>query len=447
MVFLGYETIPQGERALIRDCCGGATVFDGPQRILLYRSTVEYLTRYFAPEGSYLLVDQISGPKITVPGPASMFFNPTEHISIEVKAATFVIANQALVVYCETHEEDELGNINNDDAVKRQKGDDGGSQLSRPGKGGLKSSFRRKIIYGPTKYIPSAGEWLHEFSWHGSATRGGTDKVANALRFTLLRVIPDQFYYDVHDVRTRDDTLLTCKLMVFYELVNVEKMLDTTVDPIADFINATCSDVVSFVSQMSYEEFVNRTGELNELEKYKTLTTRSERIGYTVNKVVFRGFNSSSALQNMHDKAIQERTALRLNADTESQKQHNLDMVLAKEAERAQLQRKLQRDTEDHKMQIEMAKQEHDVRMERAKQDSNLAMEQMNHEHSLRMGMSQHEQTMALQTNEHDQTIVQARQKDELEVEKLEKLKKMGVDLTQVLVARSKEFDKWIKFQ
>ena len=38
------------------------------------------------------------------------------------------------------------------------------------------------------------------------------------MRFNVLRIIADQFYYNVHDVRTKDDTLLNVKLMVFFEL-------------------------------------------------------------------------------------------------------------------------------------------------------------------------------------------------------------------------------------
>ncbi len=36
--------------------------------------------------------------------------------------------------------------------------------------------------------------------------------------------------------------------------------------------------------------------------------SRAELIGYQINKVVFRGFHSSDALQAMHDRAIEERT-------------------------------------------------------------------------------------------------------------------------------------------
>ena len=38
---------------------------------------------------------------------------------------------------------------------------------------------------------------LHEFVWHGTDRQNKTQKIPGALRFTKLRVIPDQFYYNV----------------------------------------------------------------------------------------------------------------------------------------------------------------------------------------------------------------------------------------------------------
>ena len=160
------------------------------------------------------------------------------------------------------------------------------------------------------------------------------------MRFNVLRIIADQFYYNVHDVRTKDDTLLNVKLMIFFELQvrlyifnnfytecrldnwpqiedfnklffffqDVEQMLDNTHDPIADFINNAASDVVAFCATLTYEEFLEKTSDLNKIEAFPQLTSRALKIGYQINKVVFRGFHSSDALQNMHDKAIQERT-------------------------------------------------------------------------------------------------------------------------------------------
>lgn len=67
--------------------------------------------------------------------------------------------------------------------------------------------------------MPDANEWVHEFSWYGT----DAGKVIQN-KFTKLRTIPDQINYST-EVRTHDDVLLTLKLIVFYEMSDIERML------------------------------------------------------------------------------------------------------------------------------------------------------------------------------------------------------------------------------
>ena len=50
----------------------------------------------------------------------------------------------------------------------------------------------------------------------------------------------------------------------------------------------------------------------------------------------------------MHDKAIHERTRLRLEADTEDARQKTLDLQLGKEEERSARERELEREQAEH---------------------------------------------------------------------------------------------------
>ena len=161
-------------------------------------------------------------------------------------------------------------------------------------------NVERDVIRGPCIHIPEVDEWTHSFSWHGTDKNNKTRKVPNALKFTKLRVIPDQvrrlaafgasraalaqrcapqMYYNVVDVRTKDDAVVTVKLMLFFELRDIERMLDRTHDPVADLCNAVTADVVAFASQLTYEELLAKTDLLNELETYSQLMTRSKSIG------------------------------------------------------------------------------------------------------------------------------------------------------------------------
>ena len=55
--------------------------------------------------------------------------------------------------------------------------------------------------------------------------------------------------------------------------------------------------MISFASQMTYEEFLNQSHQLSKIESYPQLTTRAEKIGFQISKVVYRGYQASTALQ------------------------------------------------------------------------------------------------------------------------------------------------------
>ena len=281
MPLFKLKTIEEGSAALVRNHLGEARLVNGPARLTLWRSKVEMLELHYAGEGQYLEVNQRAGPRLCLAGPIQLHLDPTKHESIHVRDAILVNANEALVIY---------GNG----------GTKGGSnENEEKPKPLVEGGFERRVLYGPTRYVPKPDEWIHEFSWHGTDPNNKTAKVKDMLKFKLLRIIADQFYYNVREVRTKDDTTITVKLMIFFELVDVVKMLDRTHDPIADFINAVASDTVQHCSGLTYEQFVENTSQMNELATFGSLCSRAETIGYKINKVVFRGFHSSDALQVM----------------------------------------------------------------------------------------------------------------------------------------------------
>ena len=63
--------------------------------------------------------------------------------------------------------------------------------------------------------------------------------------------------------------------------------------------------MIVFASQLTYQEFLNQSHQLSKLESYPQLTSRSEKIGFKISKVVYRGYQASSALQvNNYDDTI-----------------------------------------------------------------------------------------------------------------------------------------------
>lgn len=324
-----FKTVLEGQEAVILNYLGEGRLVKGPQRVFLFRERLQYLKKHTADPYQYIVVKDRDGLVQHKPGPCFVFNNPLLYESVTVKESTKIDANHLIVVY------------------KRLK----------------ESDVERRVVQGPTVFVPEAEEWIHTFTWHGTDPLEKTRMIPGQSVFQKLAVIPDQFYYNVKDVRTQDDTMITVKLMLFYELKDVTKMLNTTTDPIADMINAVCADVIAFAGKVSFEEFLNRTQILSDISTYPQLTQRADKIGYSIQKVVFRGYHASDSLQAMQNAAIESRTQLRLESEIEEQKAKLADFQLSKEQERTKLVHDMEKTKQDHKQKKAELEQQHKLEM------------------------------------------------------------------------------------
>ena len=475
---IGVKTIRRGQRVAVWSPSGDVRFVDGPKRLLLFRDTVEPVKRFRAEPNQYLVIRFLDGRTEHQRGPGEVWWDPTQHESIVARQLEEIDANEAVLVYtrladetvrrrvlkgpaqympeanewlqrrdelrrysAEAHEYIAIRFLNGRTEHVRGPADlwfepDAHESVSIDKATPVDAhealvvysreaddAVTRRVLRGPAQYVPAPGEWLHAFRWHGADPNDPTRKRPSALRFTHLRVIPDQMYFDVRDVRTSDDALLVVQLMVFFELVDIRKMLDQTHDPIADFINALSADIVGFAADRSFEQFKEATGQLNDLAQYENLTGRSERIGYRINKVVYRGYVASDALQLMHDDAIERRTALKLEAETERQAQELADLKLAREAERDAQRQAMAR-----------AQAEHDQSLSELKHDGELARRESDHRQRL-----QHQRENGLAE------VEQTRATDEARLALLQRMQGLQFDLTRYLVAQYQHPDRLIR--
>jgi hypothetical protein len=379
-----YQTVEEGQRMLMRRRDGTIEVLIGPRRVWRGRRSFERMPHYVAHPGQYLDVRFRDGRQEHVAGPAELWFDARIHVEIDVREALQLSAQEAVVVYARPVVE-------------------GGSKPA---------AAARRIVYGPGLFVPEPGEWLHTFSWHASQGGSrGVEKVPNALVFKKLWLMPDQMYHDVHDVRTADDAVLTIRLMIFFELVDISRMLDATHDPIGDFVNAATADVVEFTGRHEFESFKRNTAALNDLATYKQLAGRAAQCGYRISSVVYRGYGAADSLQQMHNQAIEARTKLQLDRATEQQAQELEDYRLASQLARAAKRRSEQ-----------TAEVRHDLALAAEKHDAELAIRQRQ------------------QTFQREQHLADARQRNEVarasagqEQDHFRTLKELGVDLTAFL--------------
>ena len=340
---LGKLIVREGETACIFGRSGEQRIIRGPRALRPLCSEVQFLKREVCDQQSYLVIQYLDGRVEHKRGPAFVVVDPCEHASVTVEQAIVLEASQALVVY----REDVLP-------------------------GGEDKVVTRRLVKGPEIFIPMANEWLHRFSWHGSIIPGSgkgsitgapnDTKVAHAVEFTNLRQLPDQMYYTVRDLRTSDDALLTLHIMIFFELTDIEKMLDSTNDPISDMINAANADVMTFGASRTYEGLLADSNALSDNASYPLLISRMATIGYELKKVVYRGYQASNKLQSMQETAISSRTKLRLEADTFRQEHANAEFQL--NAQEQQSQKKFAQEEREI---------EHKAKMLRIKADQELS--------------------------------------------------------------------------
>nr|XP_022338585.1 uncharacterized protein LOC111134076 isoform X2 [Crassostrea virginica] len=381
---VGWITLDVGEQALVFNHEGFARIENGPQRMFLWRERYEVLKRSAANQNSYLVVQFTDGRVEHKKGPCVMFTNPLEHFSITIKEMISLDANEALVVYRE------------DESTKE---------------------VTRYVQFGPTLVMPLANEWFHSFSWHGTDPHNKTQMIPNAHQFQKLQIIPGNFYYNVDEVRTKDDAPIRIKLMVFYELKEIETMLNATKDPIADILNCVCADVVAFAAKYSYIEFMERSSELNDLANYPQLMERSKKIGYEISKMVYRGYHAHPELQLIHDSSIQTRTRLKLAYEKEEQQQNMTDLKLKNDRDRLQLEQTMEIESLTHRQSMELASVEHRLALK-----------------------IQEEEKKKDRWMEENMASLEARKEDDKQLlQHYKELHRLGVDLNQYLQSKAKQ--------
>ena len=385
---LFFYTVSEGQKVLMINKQGKGEILEGPNRVWRRGSRFIPLTQYVAYPGEFLIARQTDGSQEHIEGPASIWLDPRFYTKIEKEDALQLATKEAIVVYSQNP--NHSGDPKDSDNPKQ--------------------SIQRRIVLGPDVFIPQPGEWLHTFSWHGSKGHG-YKKFPGELVFQKLWLMPDQMYHDVIDVRTSDDVVLTIKLMIFFELVDLPKMLDETHDPIGDFINATSSDVLDLVGRYSFEEFKKHTERLNNTESYTQLINRAKQVGYNINKIVYRGYSTTATLQTMHEQAIETRTQLKLARETEEQAQKLSDFKQQREFERAEHTRQDKKLQEIHELQLQ----------------------ENRHTQNLKLQQEQWESEQIQKQKLLEQELTRNQKFQEQELKYLQQLSNMNVELTSYL--------------
>jgi hypothetical protein len=97
-VRFGGRTIKDGEAADIWDRNGVHKEIIGPKRVLLFYSTIRFLTRFKAEASQYLQIKHRDGDFDHVCGPVAIYLNPSRHDGITVKDGIRLKPDEVLVI-------------------------------------------------------------------------------------------------------------------------------------------------------------------------------------------------------------------------------------------------------------------------------------------------------------------------------------------------------------
>ncbi|KAH3760711.1 hypothetical protein Pelo_7456 [Pelomyxa schiedti] len=420
-VCCGKRTVKRGECCATWNLSGEYSVHEGPVRIWMFCSEVAFLDRATAGPNQYLVVKRRDGVQENIPGPYSMFKDPVIHVSVDVCDSIALDASELCVIYSQptageaataaaasshshSSSSDEVEMTTTTSTHKQKHKHKGKDKDNLPPAG----TGVRRLLRGPDNFIPTSTERAHQFEWSPADPNAKTK-----VTFQKLKLIVQSLKCVVEGVRTTDKILLAVEVMIFWDIVDVERMLDNTSDPVGEIRAATAADIVSFGSNHSYESLLSNTPQLSELDPYRMLVTRATAFGVAIRKVIYNGYRAEAGVQRVHDHALETRAKLKAEHEQNEHEQAQIDLKLKHEFERTK------REGEHNALMREQAE---------IQERFNLEMEKVKH-------------AAALQRKQQEEELEQMarRRAHETDVAFYKELANIGVNVTQYLVAANQK--------
>jgi len=113
--------------------------------------------------------------------------------------------------------------------------------------------FSPHIVFKDMNY---ANFRIHKFEWHGQDKDEDDHMIRSARKITQLPMMPEHFADKINEVRTIDDIQMVIRFVVYYELVDVLKMV-RFLHPSVSVIQTAqelCIDIFRFRYRMSVDQ-------------------------------------------------------------------------------------------------------------------------------------------------------------------------------------------------
>jgi len=230
-VRIGGRTIKEGEAAAIWNAEGTHTQIIGPKRVWLWYSTIRFLTRHKAESHQYLRISYRDGRVDHIVGPAVIYENPALHDNVRVEdglrlssdtqfVVTFSSSSSSLSRKEQDSDDFDSNTVATHDHEPRYDDDDNDEESpTLPKKTKVAS---KRVIYGPTLFIPKPNEYVQSFSWSGF-TKSQIFQTSGTASFDVTVPTSDGFTFDV-------------SLIISFNMASLDKLVAKK-DPIQELLN------------------------------------------------------------------------------------------------------------------------------------------------------------------------------------------------------------------
>lgn len=392
-VTIGKRTVKDGEALLIWNRHGVTTEVVGPKLVYLYCSAIRFLSKYTAGPEEYLVVTKTDGRVEHLPGPVSLFENPTLHNSIKVKSAISLTSASECIVL---HRQQPAPLIKTEAGLVAPSPISGGQQIER------------LYLQGPTLVFPGVGDSVLNFNW-SSPLLSFEEKSPFHVLNTAKRQIKAK---GCVSFRGENKIKGYVQLLLSLQITNVAMMCDGTNDLMADLTDALEVDMnhISLLAIETIQE-VNDLEIFGTLDSFPQLTTRAQEMGVHVEYVLFGGFQPDESLRhhiadlaNVHAKYAKD-----CIVNEQNQQKRAMELTAKKD--------RLAQEESFMKAEIEM--KQHYLEAEHHYKQSQL------------------DNDLILRKREEDFALETLRNKNKESIKSLQTLSELGVDLTKLLCSNN----------
>jgi hypothetical protein len=364
-VWFRGRTIKDGEAAAIWDAKGIHTQIVGPKRVWLFNSTIRFLTRHKAKSHQYLIVSHRDGRVEHIIGPAIMYENPAYHDKISVQDGYRLCSDSECIV---TFSSVSTGtNMNTGKSIGKIRSDQIGDEMEQADFSSSsplspENVVSKRIIRGPTLFIPKPSEHVHTFSWSSTnidltSSTSSTSQNSNSdydnnddgndhvkTKFNILQSSGTSS--PKITIPTVDGFSLDVSLIISYKIKSIDKIIQNQ-DPIQYLYNSLLSDSQtlgdSFPSEVLKMRKESVISTLSNIRTYPSLINAGNNCGLDIDSIQVTTVSLCTTLLEQIDKEQSLSANIRYEVAKKSSSQKIREMEVEEERKRVEEEASLKR--------------------------------------------------------------------------------------------------------